>query len=71
VHDQTSLEGSGLPAVMVASREFLAGAEAQARALGFWPAVVWLPHPIQDRTDSEMSALADGAVDEIVQALTR
>jgi hypothetical protein len=70
VHDQTSLEGSGLPSVMVASSEFVAGAEAQSRALGFSPAVVWVQHPIQDRTDSEMTALADGAVDEIVRALT-
>ncbi len=70
MHDQTSLEGIGLPAVMVASREFVAAADAQARALGFPPFVVWLPHPIQDRTDSEMSALADQAVDEIVRALT-
>jgi hypothetical protein len=70
VHDQTSLEGLGIPAVMVASTEFVAGADAQARALGFSPTVVWVPHPIQDRTDAEMADLADAAVDEIVSALT-
>ena len=30
---------------------------------------VFVPHPIQDRTDDEMRALADAAVDEILDAL--
>jgi hypothetical protein len=30
---------------------------------------VFVPHPIQDRTDDEMRALADAAVDDIVAAL--
>jgi hypothetical protein len=30
---------------------------------------VFVPHPIQDRTDDEMVALADAAVDEIVRAV--
>ena len=55
----------------VASSEFVDAAAAQARAFGFEPAVVFVPHPIQDRTDAELRALADGAVDEIVAALTR
>jgi len=69
VHDQTQLEAGGLPAVMVASREFVEAADAQARALGFRPAVVFVAHPIQDRTDDEMRALADGALEEILSAL--
>ena len=70
MHDQTQLEGSGLPSVRVASREFEAAADAQGRALGFRPAMVFVAHPIQDRTDDEMRALADGAVDQILRALT-
>jgi len=31
---------------------------------------VFVAHPIQDRTDDEMRALADAALDEIVAALT-
>jgi len=69
VHDITDLEAAGLPGVFVASAEFVAAAAAQARALGFEPARVFVPHPIQDRTDDEMRALADAAVDEVVQRL--
>jgi hypothetical protein len=69
VHDITDLEGAGLPAVFVASTEFVAAAAAQARALGFDAARVFVPPPIQDRTDDEMRALADAAVDEVVARL--
>jgi hypothetical protein len=69
VHDITDLEGAGLPGVFVASTGFVAAAAAQARALGFDAARVFVPHPIQDRTDDEMRALADAAVDELVARL--
>jgi len=69
VHDITDLEGLGLPGVFVASSEFLAAADAQARALGFDPARVFVPHPIQDRTDDELRALADAAVDALIAQL--
>jgi alkanesulfonate monooxygenase SsuD/methylene tetrahydromethanopterin reductase-like flavin-dependent oxidoreductase (luciferase family) len=70
VHDIADLEGRGLPGVFVASTEFQEAAAAQSRSLGFEPAVVFVPHPIQDRTDDEMRALADAAVEEILAALT-
>lgn len=70
MHDITNLELRGVPGVCVASAEFRVAAEAQARALGCDPARVFVPHPIQDRTDEEMRALADAAVDDIVGALT-
>jgi len=66
----TALEGHGLPAVYVASSEFVVAAAAQARALGFEPAGVFVPHPIQDRTDDEMRALADSALEEVWSRLT-
>ena len=69
MHDITDLESAGLPGVFVASTEFVAAAEAQARALGFPAARVFVAHPIQDRTDDEMRALADAAVDELVAQL--
>ena len=31
---------------------------------------VFVAHPIQDRTDAEMAALADAAVDEILKAIS-
>jgi hypothetical protein len=69
VHDITDFEVLGLPGVFVASAEFVAAAQAQARALGFDAARVFVPHPIQDRTDDEMRALADAAIDEAVARL--
>jgi hypothetical protein len=69
VHDTVNLEALGVPTVFVASTEFVDAAEAQARALGANPARVFVPHPIQDRTDAEIQVLADGAVDAIVRAV--
>ena len=65
----TALEGAGLPGVFVASSAFVDAAQAQARALGFDAARVFVPHPIQDRTDDEMRAIADAAVDAVVDRL--
>ena len=70
VHDVVDLEIRGVPSVFVASDVFVDGAERQARALGFDPAAVYVPHPIQDRTDEEMRAIADQAVEAIVAKLT-
>jgi hypothetical protein len=65
----TELESRGVPSVYVASTEFVEAGAAQARALGFEPAAVFVAHPIQDRTDEEIRALADGALEEIVSRL--
>ena len=65
MHDIADLEARGVPGVFVATIAFTDGAEAQARALGADPAAVYVEHPIQDRTDAEMLALADAAFDEI------
>ena len=59
-----------MPGVFVASTEFEQAAGAQARALGFDPAAVFVPHPIQDRTDDEMRALADAALEAVWARLT-
>ena len=71
MHDIVDLEARGVPAVFVASAQFVDAAIAQSQSLGF-PTVarVFTPHPIQDRTDDEMVAYADAALDEIVAALT-
>ena len=71
VHDVVDLETRGIPSVFVATEVFVDGAERQARGLGFDPAAVYVAHPIQDRTDEEMRAIADRAVDEIVAKLVR
>ena len=59
----------GVPGVVVASSEFVEAAESQAAALGVPARRVFVPHPIQDRTDDEIRALADGALDQILEAL--
>jgi len=71
VHDTADLEARGVPSVFVATVEFIDGAVAQARALGADPAAVYVEHPIQDRTDAEMTAIADEAIDEILANLVR
>ena len=58
-----------MPGVFVATVAFTDGAEAQARALGADPAAVYVEHPIQDRTDAELVAIADQAFDAVVAAL--
>ena len=55
--------------MFVASDEFVDAAAAQGKALGFEPAACYVPHPIQDRTDAEIRALADAAFEEILSQL--
>jgi hypothetical protein len=69
VHDIIDLEARGIPGVFVATTEFVDGAEHQAKALGADPAAVYVEHPIQDRTDDEMIAIADAAFAQVVAAL--
>ena len=59
------LESRGLPSGFVASREFVDAAAAQGKSLGITPASVFVAHPIQDRTDSEMAQLAQSSMDAI------
>ncbi len=69
MHDISDIERRGLPAVFVASGEFVAAAQTQAAALGFDAARVFTEHPIQDRSDDEMRIIAEKAYAEIVEAL--
>ena len=54
---------------MVATTAFEEAAEAQARSLGFRPGVVFVPHPIQDRTDTEIEAIADAALEPVLDMI--
>ena len=71
MHDINDLELRGIPAMFVASDQFVDAAEVQSTSLGF-PAVarVFTPHPIQDRTDDEILTYADVAFEQIVDTLT-
>ncbi len=66
-----NLEAQGVPGVFVATTEFTDGAAAQARALGADPAAVYVEHPIQDRSDEEMVAIAERAFAELLRALVK
>ena len=66
-----NLEARGIPTVGVATTEFIQGAEAQAKALGTDPALVFIPHPVQDRTDNELRAMADEYFEAILKLLVK
>ena len=67
MHDIADLERRGILSVFVATVQFVDGAEVQGKALGFDPAAVWVEHPIQDRADDAMVAIADKAFDELIE----
>ena len=71
LRDVVELEGQGVPAVLVASAAFEDTAREQAKRLG-QPALarVFVPHPVQDRTDDELRTMARAAVDETLGRLT-
>jgi hypothetical protein len=71
MHDIGDFESRDLPGVGIASTEFVDAAALQAKALGMQPEMVFVQHPIQDRTDDELRALADDALARIIDALTR
>ena len=63
------LDERGVPGVMIATTAFQQAAAAQSASLGYEPAIVWVPHPIQNRTDAEIRAIADEAMGEILDGL--
>ena len=64
------LDRRGIPGAMIATTAFEQAYEAQAKVLGFSPGVVYVPHPIQNRTDDELRVIADDVVDRIVESIT-
>ncbi len=57
--------------MFVATEEFIDGAEAQAKALGYEHSAVYVEHPIQDRTAAEMVQIADRAFEALVAQLVK
>jgi hypothetical protein len=43
----------------------------QSKALGTDPAYVFVPHPVQDRTDEELKKLADDHFEAILELLVK
>jgi hypothetical protein len=71
LHDILDLESRGIPAGFVASTEFIDAAAAQGKSLGIHPASVFVPHPIQDRSDAEMAALARDAAENVLALVVK
>jgi hypothetical protein len=71
VHDIVDLESRGVVGMFIASDVFVEAADVQSKSLGM-PSVarVFTPHPIQDRTDEEMSAYADLVFEQVVRSVT-
>ena len=70
MHDTTRLENRGIPAVPIATHEFMTAARAQASALGRPDLdAVYVAHPIQDQTKSEIEERAARVIAEIAARL--
>ena len=70
MHDIADLERRGVVGVFLCSTAFDEAAQAQAAALGFPAPYVMVPHPVQDRTDAELLAVADAVYPAVVAAVT-
>ncbi len=64
-----TFDALGLPGVSVVTTEFRDAVAVQSKALGFEPAIVYVQHPIQNRTAAELAALADGAIESALASL--
>ena len=60
----------GIPGVSVVTTGFTDAVEVQSKAIGFEPAVVFTPHPIQNRTADELKKIADDVVAPVLKLLT-
>lgn len=65
----SELDRLGLPGCAIATVEFQDAAAAQADAMGVRPAVVFVDHPIQNRTPEELADIADRAIAPILAAI--
>lgn len=64
-----NLDGRGIPGVSIVTEGFTDAVDVQSKALGFEPAVVYVPHPIQNRTREELARIADEAVEPALKLL--
>ncbi len=64
-----TFDAKGLPGVSIVTAEFRDAVAVQSRALGFEPAVVYVPHPVQNRSADELAAVADAALPRALEHL--
>ena len=60
------LEGRGIPGGYILTEAFREADQAQAKSLGYNAMKVFVEHPIQDRSDAEMGAIAEQAFADVV-----
>ena len=65
-----NFDSRGIPGVSIVTTGFADAVEVQSKALGFDPAVVYVPHPIQNRTADELNKIADDAAEKALKMLT-
>ena len=65
-----NFDSRGIPGVSVVTTGFTDAVETQSKALGFDPAILYVPHPIQNRTADELKQLADDAAEKALRMLT-
>ena len=65
-----NLDQRGIPGISVVTTAFEGAVDAQSKALGFDPAVLYVPHPIQNRTPEELNKIADDIVEPALKLLT-
>jgi hypothetical protein len=65
-----NFDSRGIPGISVVTTGFTDAVETQSKALGFEPAVLYVPHPIQNRTADELNKIADDIVEPALKLLT-
>lgn len=65
-----NFDSRGIPGVSVVTTGFTDAVEVQSKALGFEPAVIFVPHPIQNRTAEELNKIADDVIEPALRLLT-
>jgi vacuolar-type H+-ATPase subunit F/Vma7 len=65
-----NFDARGIPGVSIVTTGFTDAVASQSKALGFDPAVLFVPHPIQNRTPDELKKIADDAVESAIGMLT-
>ena len=65
-----NFDSRGIPGVSVVTTGFTDAVETQSKALGFEPAILYVPHPIQNRTAEELKKIADDAIEPALRLLT-
>ncbi len=71
MHDIADLERRGVVGLFLCTTAFDEAARHQGQALGFPSPFVLVPHPVQDRTDAELRAVAEQAYPQVLAAVTR